>query len=110
MGLSAIPQQTHFHLSLFQQSSRRANCLVKGLALHYAQAMSFSSLRRWVNRSTTSTTSSAEITPNLSPRAGAEAQFLRGLNFASGQGVAQDYVQAAQCYTEATEHGCAQSQ
>ncbi len=27
--------------------------------------------------------------------------FLKGLNFASGQGITQDYVRAAQCYTEA---------
>jgi len=69
--------------------------------------MSFSSLRRWVNRSTLS---SAEIAPSLSSRAGAEAQFLSGLNFASGQGVAQDYVRAAQCYTAAAEQGHSRAQ
>ena len=62
--------------------------------------MSFSFLRRWVNRSTAST---AEIASNPSPPAGAEAQFLRGLSFASGRGIAQDYVQPAQCYSEAAE-------
>jgi TPR repeat protein len=69
--------------------------------------MSFSSLRRWVNRSTTS---SAELTPVPSTSADAEAQFLKGLNFASGQGVAQDYTKAAQCYTVAAEqsHSLAQ--
>ena len=64
--------------------------------------MSFSSLRRWANRSTTP---SAEIPPNPPTPAGSEAHFLRGLSFASGQGVPQDYAQAAQCYTEAAERG-----
>ena len=73
----------------------------------YVQAMSFSSLRQWVIRSTTS---SAEVAPNLSFPAGAEAQFLKGLNFAKGQGVPQDYVQAAQCYTEAAEQGHSRAQ
>jgi len=64
--------------------------------------MSFSSLRRWINRSTTA---SAETNPN-----GAEALFLKGLSFASGQDIVQDYVQAAQCYTEAAQqdHSLAQ--
>ncbi len=69
--------------------------------------MSFPSFRRWVNRSTTP---SAEIAPNPPSPTGAEAQFLSGLNFASGQGVAQDYVQAAQCYTEAAEQNHALAQ
>src|SRR5689334_18964023 len=69
--------------------------------------MSFSSLRRWVNRSSPST---AELTPNPPPPADAEAQFLRGLNFAIGQGVPQDYVLAAQCYTEAAEQGHSRAQ
>jgi uncharacterized protein len=69
--------------------------------------MSFSSLRRWVIRSITS---SAELAPNPSSPARAEAQFLRGLNFASGQGVAQDYVQAAQCYTKAAEQDHSRAQ
>jgi TPR repeat protein len=69
--------------------------------------MSFSSLRRWANRSATP---SAETAPNLSPSAAGETQFLRGLTFASGQGVPQNYAEAAQCYTEAAEqgHGLAQ--
>lgn len=58
--------------------------------------MFLSSLLRRVNSSTT---------PNLSPPAAGEAQFLRGLIFASGQGVPQDYAQAVQCYTEAAEQG-----
>ena len=87
---------------LFEQRWRCVNYLVKSLRLLHTEAMSFSSLRRWANRSTTP---SAEIAPNPLPPTGAEAQFLRGLNFASGQGVAQDYTQAAQCYTEAAEQG-----
>jgi len=69
--------------------------------------MSLASLRRWVSRSTTP---SSVIAPNPSTATGAEALFLKGLSFASGQGLAQDYVQAAQCYTEAAEqnHSLAQ--
>jgi len=69
--------------------------------------MSFSSLRRWVNRSTASTGGPAPNPPSPAP---AEAQFLKGLKFASGQGVAQDYVRAAQCYTEAAEQGHSRAQ
>ena len=68
--------------------------------------MYFSSLRRWVNRSADS---AAEVTPDSSP-VPCDAQFLKGLNFASGQGVAQDFVQAAQCYTEAAEQGHSRAQ
>ena len=78
------------------------NYLVKGLGLIHIKGMSFSSLRRWVNRSITS---KAEIVPNPSAAARTEALFLRGSSFASGQGVPQDYIQAAQCYTEAAEQG-----
>jgi len=60
--------------------------------------MSFSSLRRLVNRSTTA---SAE----LAPTPAGEEQFLKGLSFANGEGDAQDYAQAAQCYTEAATQG-----
>ena len=69
--------------------------------------MSFFPLRRWINRSTST---SAEITPNRSAPAGPDAIFLRGLSFATGQGIAQDYVRAAQCYTEAAQqdHSLAQ--
>ncbi len=69
--------------------------------------MSFSSLRHWIYRSTTPT---AEITPNQSAPASPEAMFFKGLSFASGEGMAQDYVQAAQCYTEAAQqdHSLAQ--
>jgi TPR repeat protein len=78
------------------------NYLAKSLELLDTQSMSPSLFRRRVNRSTTPT---PEIAPNPSTAAGAEAQFLVGLKFASGQGVAQDYTQAAQCYTEAAEQG-----
>ena len=69
--------------------------------------MSFSSIRRWVTRSATS---SAQVAPTFSLPSGAEAQFVRGLNFASGDGIAQDYVQAAQCYTQAAEQGHTRAQ
>ena len=69
--------------------------------------MSFSSPRRWLNLSTSP---SAELAPKPSFTADGEAQFLRGLSFASGQGVAQDYVRAAQCYTEAAEQRHSQAQ
>ena len=78
------------------------NYLVIGLESLHTKGMSFSSLCRRANRSATS---SAEIAPHPSPPAAGEAQFLRGLNFASGQGVAQDFTQAAQCYTEAAGQG-----
>jgi hypothetical protein len=45
------------------------------------------------------------MTPNPSASAGVEALFRRGLSLAGGQGVAQDYLQAAHCYTEAAEQG-----
>ena len=69
--------------------------------------MSFYPLRQWFKRSATP---SAELAPNLSPPVAGEAQFLRGLGFASGQGVAQDYAQAAQCYTEAAGQGHSRAQ
>lgn len=69
--------------------------------------MSFSFLRRWGNRSVGP---SAELASNPSTPAGAEEQFLRGLHFASGQGVAQDFVQAAQCYAQAAEQGHSRAQ
>jgi hypothetical protein len=83
------------------------NYLVKSFELVNVEVMSFSSLRQWFNRPTTS---SAEIAPSPAAAAGAEALFLRGLSFAGGQGIAQDYVQAAECYTEAAEqdHSLAQ--
>jgi hypothetical protein len=62
--------------------------------------MSFS-LRRWINHATAP---SPEFAPtHLTPTG--QAQFLKGLSFANGAGGAQDYAQAAQCYTEAAEQG-----
>lgn len=68
--------------------------------------MSFSFLRRWVNRLKAP---NADFASNTSIPAGAEEQFLRGLHFA-GQGVAQDYIQAAQCYSQAADQGHSQAQ
>ena len=64
--------------------------------------MSFPLLRRRVNFSTSPAT---EIAPNPSIPPAPEALFLRGLSFAIGQDGAQDYTQAAQCYTDAAEQG-----
>jgi len=70
--------------------------------------MNLSSLRRWV----TSAEASKAKAPELSGPAGAEAQFLKGSEFASGTGAAQDYTQAAQWYSLAAEqnHSLAQLQ
>src|SRR3974377_1132260 len=69
--------------------------------------MSLSSLRRWFNRADKPDT---QVTSNPCGPAGAQAQFLRGLKFASGEGVPRDYTQAAQCYAQAAEldHALAQ--
>ena len=69
--------------------------------------MSFSSLRRWFSRADRP---SGEVTSNWPGPPGAQAQFLSGLKYASGEGVAQDYTQAAQCYSQAAEqdHSLAQ--
>ena len=69
--------------------------------------MSFSSPRRWFSRADGP---SEEVTSNSSGPPRAQAQFLNGLKFASGEGVAQDYTQAAQCYSQAAEqdHSLAQ--
>ena len=82
------------------------NYLAKSLGFVETQLMSFS-LREWFSRADRS---SAEVTSSPPGPAGAEGQFLRGLKFASGDGVAQDYAQAAQCYAQAAEqdHSLAQ--
>jgi TPR repeat protein len=69
--------------------------------------MSFSSLRRWFSRADRP---GGEVTSNSPGPAGPQAQFLSGLKFASGEGVPQDYTQAAQCYSQAAEqdHSLAQ--
>jgi hypothetical protein len=64
--------------------------------------MSFPSLRRWLYPSTTP---GANFAAEATARADAEELFLDGLNFASGEGIAQDYARAAVCYTEAAEQG-----
>ena len=69
--------------------------------------MSFSSLRRWFSRADRPR---EEVTSNSPGPPGAEAQFVSGLKFATGEGVSQDYTQAAQCYSQAAEqdHSLAQ--
>jgi uncharacterized protein len=69
--------------------------------------MNFSYVRR---RGNLAEASKAEPAPSPSVPQGAEAQFLRGLEFASAAGVARDYAQAAQCYALAAEqnHSLAQ--
>ena len=62
--------------------------------------MVLSFFRRWIPRTETA---GAETSSYEAPPGGAEALFLRGLKFASGQGAAQDYPQAAQCYAQAAE-------
>jgi TPR repeat protein len=62
--------------------------------------MNFSSLRQWVTRSAAL---KATALPEPREPIGAEAQFQRGLDFASGTGVAQDYAQAAKWYELAAE-------
>src|SRR5262249_44619086 len=83
------------------------NYLVNSLGFVETQTMSFSSLRRWFSAANRP---SADVTSNLPGPTGAQAQFLSGLKFASGEGVAQDYTQAAQCYSQAAEqeHSLAQ--
>ena len=62
--------------------------------------MSFSSLCRWFYRAATPST---QVASNPLGARGAQAQFLRGLKFASNEGGPQDYAQAAECYAEAAE-------
>ena len=83
------------------------NYLVNSLGFVETQTMSFSSLRRWFSRADGP---SEEVTSNPPGPPGPQAQFLSGLKFASGEGVTQDYTQAAQCYSQAAEqdHSLAQ--
>ncbi len=69
--------------------------------------MALSFLRRWFNRTGTHI---GEVTPHCEDPVGAEEQFLMGLKFAEGQGMTQDYEQAAHWYAQAAEqnHGLAQ--
>jgi TPR repeat protein len=66
------------------------------------------SFLRW--RSTRPDKRALEVQPNPSEPEGAEAQFRRGLIFASGQGAAQDFAQAAKCYTLAAEQNHSSAQ
>ncbi len=68
--------------------------------------MTFASLGRWFNHRT-APVDKPEPVSDLSE---AESQFQAGLRFACGKGAAQDYAQAARCYTQAAElnHSLAQ--
>lgn len=65
------------------------------------------SFRQWFTRLATR---NGRLTTANAEAIGAEAQFLRGLEFEGGKGVAQDYAQAAQCYAQAAgeDHSSAQ--
>lgn len=69
--------------------------------------MAFSSLRRWFTRSHAPL---AEVTPRDEELSGAEEQYLKGVEFADGLGVAQDYGQAARWFARAAEQNHAQAQ
>ena len=69
--------------------------------------MALSSLRRWFSRSQTPV---AEVTPRHEEPIGAEEQYLRGVEFADGLGVPQNYAQAAQWFARAAEQNHAQAQ
>jgi TPR repeat protein len=62
--------------------------------------MALSFFRRWTPQTETA---AAGTTQSKGPSAEAEEIFLRGFGFATGQGQAQDYAQAAQCYRQAAE-------
>jgi uncharacterized protein len=62
--------------------------------------MVLSILRRWF---TDAPAPAQELPRDRDPLAVAEDQFQQGVHFAEGQGVAQDYVQAAACYRQAAE-------
>jgi TPR repeat protein len=65
------------------------------------------SFRQWFTRPATC---NDKITTAAPKAIGAEAHFLRGLEFESGKGVVQDYAQAAHWYAQAAEqnHSLAQ--
>lgn len=96
-GAPALPFR-----GFIQAKSRGVNYLAKIFRLRHTEAMSFSSLRRWASRSTNS---GINLAPNPTLPAGAEELFLKGLSFANGEVVAQDYAQAAACYAGAAEQG-----
>ena len=59
------------------------------------------SLRQWFPRAATR---DDKLATAETKTMGAEAQFLRGLEFEDGKGVVQDYAQAAHWYAQAAEH------
>jgi TPR repeat protein len=69
--------------------------------------MALSFLHQWFGRLDGSAKQTVQTQADPSE---AEAQFLRGVKFATGQGVVQDYAQAARWYGQAAEqnHGLAQ--
>jgi TPR repeat protein len=69
--------------------------------------MAFSFLRR---RSNHADTPAVAAIPHQEKPVGAEAQFLKGLEFADGKGVVQDYTQAAHWYAQAAEQNHALAQ
>lgn len=62
--------------------------------------MAFSFLHRWFSHCDSPPAEPIQTSTDTPP---AEVQFLKGLRFASGQGAAQDYAQAAQWYAQAAE-------
>jgi TPR repeat protein len=62
--------------------------------------MAFSFISRWFRHRDPRSTESIENPAETPP---AEIQFLKGLRFASGEGSAQDYAQAAHWYAQAAE-------
>ena len=51
-----------------------------------------------------------EVTARREDPLGAEEQYLRGVEFAGGQGVSQDYAQAAHWFAQAAEQNHTQAQ
>ena len=63
--------------------------------------MEKSLFQRWFGSPTTAIAPAQETTESLAHRGSAEAQFSLGLQYASGEGPAQDYAQAEQWYLKA---------
>jgi uncharacterized protein len=55
-------------------------------------------------------TAALDTSPSKALLGDAQALFARGLSFAAGEGEAQDYPQAAQCYAQAAEQNHALAQ
>jgi len=75
------------------------NYLAKAFGVGKIYTMAFA-FRRWFTRTATP---GVGVKLNQAEAVGAEVQFQRGLDFARGRGVAQDYAQAAQWYAQAAE-------